>query len=112
VAATEVEIDGIAFPEGSVVVVHPRAVNRDPAAFPDPDRFDVGREPAQHYTFGFGPHACVGAPLARAELEEALRALAARVERLELAGEVRRQPLSSNGNLLSLPVRFQVLAAA
>jgi cytochrome P450 len=112
VAADDVEIDGVLFSAGTVLIVHPRATNRDPSAFEDPDRFDVEREPAQHYTFGFGPHACVGATLARAELEEALRALAARVGRLELAGDVRRQPYSSNGNLLSLPVRFQALAAA
>ncbi len=106
VAAEDVEIDGILFDAGSVLIVHPRATNRDPDVFVDPDRFDIEREPQQHYTFGFGPHACVGATLARAEIEEALRAVASRVARLELAGEVRRLPYSSNGNLLSLPIRF------
>jgi cytochrome P450 len=106
-AVADAEIDGVVFPSGSVIAVHPRAVNRDPEAFPDADRFDITREPALHFTFGFGAHACLGSQLARIEMAEALRVLASRVESWELAGEVRHQPMSSNGNRLSLPVRFR-----
>src|SRR5262249_49416335 len=78
-AAEDAEIGGVVFPSGSVVAVHPRAVNRDPAAFRDADRFDIGREPGLHFTFGFGVHACLGSQLARIEMAEALRVLASRV---------------------------------
>jgi cytochrome P450 len=98
----------VLFPAGTLVAIYPRSTNRDPDAFPDPDRFDIGRDPGLHYTFGFGPHACLGAPIARIEMAEALRTLARRVVTWELAGEVTHQPMSSNGNRLSLPVRFKV----
>jgi len=49
--------------------------NRDPAAFPDPNRLDLRREPKTHVTFGAGTHHCLGAQLARMELQEGLRGL-------------------------------------
>jgi len=97
---------GFNFAAGSLVGVYPRSVNRDPAAFPDPDTFDISREPGLHYTFGFGPHACLGAQLARIEMAEVLGVLARRIETWELAGEVTHLPMSSNGNRTSLPVEF------
>lgn len=99
---------GFAFPAGSIVGVYPRSVNRDPEAFEDPDTFDISRDPGQHYTFGFGPHACLGAQLARIEMAEALRVLAQRISTWELAGEVTHLPMSSNGNRTALPVTFTV----
>jgi cytochrome P450 len=100
--------NGFDFPAGSLVGVYPRSVNRDPEAFPGPDRFDITREPGSHYTFGFGPHACLGAQLARIEMAEVLGVLAQRIATWELAGEVTHMPMSSNGNRTSLPVRFTV----
>jgi len=96
----------VGFPAGTMVAIYPRAANRDPAAFPDPDAFIITREQTTHYTFGFGPHACLGAPVARIEMAEALRVMAKRILTWELAGEVTHQPMSSNGNRLSMPVRF------
>lgn len=98
--------NGFDFPAGSLVGVYPRSVNRDPAAFPDPDTFDISREPGSHYTFGFGPHACLGAQLARIEMAEVLSILAQRIATWELAGAVTHMPMSSNGNRTSLPVTF------
>jgi cytochrome P450 len=99
--------NGVEFPAGSLVGVYPRSVNRDPAAFDDPDAFDITRKSGgSHYTFGFGAHACLGAQLARIEMAEALGVLAQRISSWELAGEVTHMPMSSNGNRTSLPVTF------
>jgi cytochrome P450 len=105
-AVRDTSHNGFDFPAGSVVGVYPRSVNRDPAAFGDPDTFSISREPGSHYTFGFGPHACLGAQLARIEMAEVLGVLARRISSWELAGEVTHMPMSSNGNRTALPVRF------
>jgi cytochrome P450 len=61
------------------------AANRDPRAFPDPDRIDFTRERVPHIGFGHGVHHCLGAPLARMELEVAVRALVDRLPAIRLA---------------------------
>ena len=72
----DVTLHGVTMPAGSRVVLIPGAANRDERRFPDPDRFDVTREPGRHVGFGEGVHGCLGAPLARLEAriaaEEAL----------------------------------------
>ena len=74
-ATAEVEIGGATIRRGDLVIVSLTAANRDPAAFPDPDRFDVRRENARsHLAFAQGPHACVGLHLARLETQAALEA--------------------------------------
>ena len=67
------------------------AANRDPLVFTDPDRFDVARANAgEHIGFGGGIHSCIGAPLARIELEAAFGAIVARAPGLALAEVPRR----------------------
>jgi len=86
-----VEIGGDAVPRGEKVALLFGAANRDPRAFHDPDAFEVGRaNAAEHIGFGGGVHVCIGAPLARIELEAALRALVERAPGLSLAEEPRR----------------------
>ena len=63
------------------------SANRDPAVFADPERFDVRRDPNPHLAFGFGPHFCMGASLARLELKVMFSELLRRLPDLHLAGE-------------------------
>ena len=93
---------------GTVALPSGPAANRDPAVYPDPDRFDVTRRHAQPMlTFGGGVHYCLGASLARAEIQEALPILARRLPRLELADT----PRWRRGSLIRgpelLPIRFR-----
>jgi cytochrome P450 len=85
VALEDVELAGTSVPAGGGVLALVGAANHDPAAFDDPDRFDVDRAPGRHLAFGLGIHFCLGAPLARMEGEIALRALATAAPKLELA---------------------------
>ena len=61
------------------------ATGRDPRQFPEPTCFDIGRSPNRHLQFGLGPHFCLGAALARAEIQTALAGLLAGFRRIELA---------------------------
>lgn len=74
---------------GSKIPFFLGAVNRDPAVFEDPDRFDVARANNPHLAFAAGPHRCVGAPLARLELQMALTAILQRLPQLRLVEEPR-----------------------
>lgn len=75
---------GIEIPAGANLIFATVAANRDPAEYPDPDRFFVRRRPKATLTFGRGPHFCLGAHLARAEMEIAVRVLLERLPRLRL----------------------------
>jgi cytochrome P450 len=83
------------------------AAARDPLVFTSPDRLDVGRTPNAHLGFGAGIHYCVGAPLARVEIEAALEALVTRLPGLRLAGEPERRPEFVIRGLHTLPVTLQ-----
>lgn len=81
----DAEVSGVTIPKGSVVMLRHGAVNRDPAKFPEPDRFDPERSNAgAHLAFGAGIHFCPGAMLARQELASAFTQLLARFDRFEL----------------------------
>ena len=86
-ALTDGEAGGVSVPSGSSVLLLLASANRDPDAYTDPERLDVGRVPSPHLAFGQGIHFCLGAPLARLEVHEVLRALTEDVEHLELVGE-------------------------
>ncbi|MBV9512475.1 MAG: cytochrome P450 [Mycobacteriaceae bacterium] len=84
VAARDCELGGIAIPAGTNVSVSVAAANRDPARYPDPDRFDPTRTNIAHLTFGAGPHVCLGMHLARMETAVAINALLDRLPDLRL----------------------------
>lgn len=81
----DVEVMGVTLPKGSEVGLLLAAANRDPAAFDAPDRFQPGRPVRPNTSFGAGLHFCVGAPLARLELQTALPILFSRLPQLRLA---------------------------
>ena len=84
-AVQDVALDGGVVRAGEAVLVHQAAANRDERVFADPDRLDFTRSPNPHLSFGHGPHHCLGAPLARMELQVALETLLRRLPRLRLA---------------------------
>ena len=85
VTREEVCLGGVTIPAGEAVLPLMNVANRDPAAFPDPNRLDLLREPRTHVTFGAGTHHCLGAQLARMELQEGLRGLLTRLPGLRMA---------------------------
>lgn len=87
-----VELGGTPIPKGSRVALVLGAANRDPDRFPDPDRFDIKREDLAHLSFGGGIHFCIGAPLARMELEVTLNELASSEEELVIVPPAVRRP--------------------
>ena len=86
-ALRDTQVTGIAVPAGTPVSCILAAANRDPARFPDPDRFDLFRSDGAHISFGAGAHFCVGKWFAKAQIEIALRVLFDAFPRLQLAAE-------------------------
>jgi cytochrome P450 len=79
----EVQLGGVTLPAGAIVLPSYAAANRDPARFPDPDRFDVKRNAQGHLSFGIGIHFCLGAGLARLEARVVFESLVPRLEKLQ-----------------------------
>jgi len=90
-AGRDVVLAGVPVPAGAKVAALLGAANRDPAVFADPDRFDPTRTPNPHLGFGAGIHFCLGAPLARVEVQAALTALTRRLPGLSLAARPQRR---------------------
>jgi cytochrome P450 len=103
-ATEDVEVGGVTVRRGSKIAALLGSANRDPAVFADPDRLDVGRTDNPHISFGAGVHFCIGAPLARVELQASFGALLQRTTRLEPAGPPRRRPEFVIRGLADLPV--------
>ena len=104
----QIEHRGVTFPAGSIVAICAERANRDLAGG---DEFDTGRAPADRLlTFGAGPHFCLGSNLARAELEEALRFLPARMPGLHPAGPVQLGGVEGIYGIESLPVAWTAAA--
>jgi cytochrome P450 len=103
-AFSDVAVAGVTVAAGQRVGLLLGSANRDEAVFADADTFDVGRRPNPHVGFGAGIHYCLGAPLARLELQEALGGLLQRWPDLALAAEPPRRPTYQFRGYLRLPV--------
>jgi cytochrome P450 len=109
VTTEDVELGGVMIPAGEVVLPIFRSANQDPSVFTEPERLDIDRGQAGHLTFGGGFHYCLGAQLARVELQEALRGLVTRLPGLALAvpaSELRFKPGMALLNLREMPVTW------
>jgi hypothetical protein len=89
IAMADTDVGGVRVEPGQSVTTLLAAANRDPAVFPDPDRFDIGRTQNHHLTFSHGAHYCLGASLARLEGQVALEALVRRAPDVEVLAEPR-----------------------
>ncbi|MGH7858545.1 MAG: cytochrome P450, partial [Candidatus Binatia bacterium] len=105
-ATRDTELRGQKIREGDKVVMWYVSANRDEDVFPDPDRFDVGRQPNDHLAFGLGTHFCLGNNLARLEIRVMFEELLRRLPDIELAGDVRRLRSAFINGVKSMPVRF------
>jgi cytochrome P450 family 142 subfamily A polypeptide 1 len=105
---TDVELRGQRLREGDEVMLFYPSANRDEDVFAAPDTFDVRRDPNPHLAFGFGPHFCLGASLARLELKVMFREVLTRLPDLELApGEaLPLRPSNFVSGLEAMPVQF------
>lgn len=111
VATEDVELGGVTIRAGEAVLPMYATANRDPAEFSDPDRLDVGRNVGAHLAFGAGAHHCVGAQLARLELQEAFRGLLGRLPGLRVTvplTQLRYKPGMAVYSLRELPVCWDV----
>lgn len=101
----KIVLGGIEIEAGETFVLLNGAANRDPEHYPDPDRIDIRRDPKDHLAFGLGRHRCLGAALARVEIQAAFAALLRRFPSLDFDGEpVFRGSFFLRG-LASLPLR-------
>lgn len=100
----DTELHGRRLVEGDVVTLWAASANRDDDVFADADTFDVARRPNRHLTFGYGPHFCLGAQLARAEIRALLTHLRSTVASVEVSGPVRWVPSNFVTGVRELPV--------
>ena len=101
----DVEICGVEVPRGAELGLLFGSANHDPSVFERPDELDLGRDPNPHLTFGAGVHFCLGAPLARIELETSFATLLRRFPRMELVEEPAWKPNYIIRGLEALRVR-------
>jgi len=110
--AEAVELHGRQIPAGEHLCLFYPSANRDEAVFEDPFAFRIDREPNPHLGFGVGEHVCLGAHLARLELQVVLRRLGERLESVEPAGPMVRARSSFVGGIKRLPIRWRLRRAA
>ncbi|OBG02341.1 cytochrome P450 [Mycolicibacter sinensis] len=104
VAEAPIDVGDTVIDPGAPILLGLAAANRDPAVFADPDRLDLARPPTGHLGFGFGPHVCLGAPLARMQIRSGLLALFDRFPELTALAAPQREPSAVLTSYRSYPL--------
>ncbi len=107
-ARRDYDIRGVRIAAGDSVLLSYVSANRDDEVFDEPFRFDIGRNPNKHIAFGYGVHFCLGAALARLEVNSFFSALLPRLESVELTGTPAHIATTFVGGLKHLPIRYRV----
>jgi cytochrome P450 len=107
-AQADTEVRGVPIAKGESVLLSYVSANRDEEVFKDPFRFDVGRDPNKHLSFGYGVHFCLGAALARMEIDSFFSELVPRIKSIELAGAPELMATTFVGGLKHLPIRYSL----
>ena len=107
IATRDVQLGDVTIEKDQLIMQLLGAANRDPAHFPDPDALDITRSPNKHLAFGYGPHFCLGAPLARLEAPTAFRVLLQRLKNIRLAHDSLEWNNALFRGLKSLPIQFE-----
>jgi cytochrome P450 len=107
-AAEDTEVRGVPIAKGESVYLAYVSGNRDEDVFDEPFRFDIGRDPNKHVAFGYGVHFCLGAALARMEMNSLFTELVPRLESIELAGAPELTATTFVGGLKHLPIRYSL----
>lgn len=108
-ATEDCALRGATIRAGDQLALFYASANRDEEVFEDPFAFCVDRDPNPHLAFGFGEHFCMGAQLARVELEVIFHHLLERLEWFELSGAVERLSSAVNGSIKRLPLRYRLM---
>jgi cholest-4-en-3-one 26-monooxygenase len=111
-ATEDFELRGQTIKAGDSMALYYPSANRDEDVFDEPFKFDIRRDPNPHLAFGIGEHFCLGANLARLELEVIFRELLKRVEHAEMTGPVERLRSSFVGGIKHMPVRLKLRSSA
>ena len=107
-AQSDYEIRGVRIAAGESVLLSYASGNRDEEMFEDPFRFDIGRDPNKHIAFGYGVHFCLGAALARLEVNSFFSELLSRLTSVEFAGTPQYMATTFVGGLKHLPIRYRI----
>ncbi|MFN6551534.1 cytochrome P450 [Mycolicibacterium septicum] len=107
-ATADTTVRGVPIAKGDSVYLAYVSGNRDEDVFDEPHRFDVGRDPNKHLAFGYGVHFCLGAALARMEMNSLFTELLSRLDSIELAGTPELSATTFVGGLKHLPIRYSL----
>jgi len=108
VATRDTVLHGQKIREGDILALFYPSANRDEDVFEEPFKFDIARDPNNHLAFGIGAHYCLGANLARMELQVMFEQLAQRLDSVEPAGPIARMYSSFVGGIKHMPIRYKM----